>query len=147
MTANDIQIAGKHYKTGYQPWDFMHDMELGYFEGNIVKYTQRHRTKAGAADLDKAAHYAQKWIELFEEGRKFQNILAKLCNPHITPSQDYWKGTEKVKTAVERFTLINALGPLEYSAISRVVYASDVRDGYAVLDLLRELRRAAYPNG
>lgn len=64
-TANDNQVAGSHYKTKtIQPWDYIAANELGYFEGNVVKYVSRWRDKGGVEDLRKAAHYLQKLIEL-----------------------------------------------------------------------------------
>ena len=63
--ANKIQVAGDHYKAKpIQPWDYIASNELGYFEGNIVKYVSRWRDKGGIDDLRKAAHYLQKLIEL-----------------------------------------------------------------------------------
>lgn len=65
MTANNSQVGGSHYKSkGIQPWDFIAANELGYFEGNVVKYVSRWRDKGGVDDLRKAAHYLQKLIEL-----------------------------------------------------------------------------------
>lgn len=67
MSANDNQIGGQHYyKKTIQPWDFIAANELGYFEGNVVKYVSRWRDKGGVQDLHKAAHYLQKLIELQE---------------------------------------------------------------------------------
>lgn len=63
--ANKIQVAGSHYKSKtIQPWDYIASNELGYFEGNIVKYVSRWRDKGGVDDLRKAQHYLQKLIEL-----------------------------------------------------------------------------------
>ncbi|MEY4441045.1 MAG: hypothetical protein RL442_45 [Pseudomonadota bacterium] len=63
--ANKIQVAGTHYKQkAIQPWDYIAANELGYFEGNIVKYVSRWRDKGGVDDLRKAQHYLQKLIEL-----------------------------------------------------------------------------------
>lgn len=63
--ANKIQVAGDHYKAkSIQPWDYIASNDLGYFEGNIVKYVSRWRDKGGIDDLRKAAHYLQKLIEL-----------------------------------------------------------------------------------
>ena len=63
--ANDDQIGGNHYKDKIiQPWDFIAANELGYFEGNIVKYVSRWRDKGGMVDLKKAKHYLDKLIEL-----------------------------------------------------------------------------------
>ena len=67
-TANDIQIGGDHYKSKpIQPWDYIAANNLGYFEGNVVKYVSRHRDKGGRADLLKAKHYLEKLIELEEK--------------------------------------------------------------------------------
>jgi hypothetical protein len=64
-SANSIQIGGNHYKDKtIQPWDFIAANELGYFEGNIVKYVSRWRDKGGMVDLKKAKHYLDKLIEL-----------------------------------------------------------------------------------
>lgn len=65
MNANEIQVAGSHYKTkAIQPWDYIAANELGYFDGNIVKYVSRWRDKGGVEDLRKAKHYLEKLIEL-----------------------------------------------------------------------------------
>jgi hypothetical protein len=63
--ANSKQIAGSHYSDkNIQPWDFIHANNLGYFEGNCVKYVSRWRDKGGIEDLKKAIHYLEKLIEL-----------------------------------------------------------------------------------
>ena len=63
--ANKMQVAGSHYKQkSIQPWDYIAANELGYFEGNIVKYVSRWRDKGGVDDLRKAQHYLQKLIEM-----------------------------------------------------------------------------------
>ena len=65
MSANETQVGGAHYKDkAIQPWDYIAANELGYFEGNIVKYVSRWRDKGGVDDLRKAQHYLQKLIEL-----------------------------------------------------------------------------------
>ena len=65
MSANDTQIAGSHYKgKAIQPWDYIASNDLGYFEGNIVKYVSRWKDKGGIDDLRKAKHYLDKLIEL-----------------------------------------------------------------------------------
>lgn len=66
--ANTIQIGGSHYKAKpIQPWDYIAANNLGYFEGNVVKYVSRHHEKGGVADLLKAKHYLEKLIELESE--------------------------------------------------------------------------------
>jgi hypothetical protein len=64
MSANDHQVSGEHYKTPIQPWDYIAANKLNYFEGNIVKYVSRWRTKGGIDDLRKARHYLDKLIEM-----------------------------------------------------------------------------------
>jgi hypothetical protein len=62
--ANDVQVDGDHYKClGIQPWDAIRDWNLGFFDGNVVKYIARFRRKGGLVDLHKARHYLQKLIE------------------------------------------------------------------------------------
>lgn len=64
MSANDKQIAGVHYKSSaIQPWDFIVSNNLGFLEGNIVKYVTRWKEKGGKQDLLKAQHYLEKLLE------------------------------------------------------------------------------------
>jgi hypothetical protein len=64
-TVNNIQHGGTHYKEKtVQPWDYIAANNLGYFEGNVVKYVSRWRDKGGVEDLRKARHYLDKLIEL-----------------------------------------------------------------------------------
>lgn len=63
MRANSHQVGGSHYKSGYQHWDLVVDLGLGYFEGQITKYVARHRKKHGLSDLNKARHFIDKMIE------------------------------------------------------------------------------------
>ena len=65
MSALNKQIAGNHYKDcKIQPVQYIHANELGYFEGNVVKYITRWKSKGGVADLEKAKHYIELLIEL-----------------------------------------------------------------------------------
>ena len=65
--ANQTQVGGTQYKSkAIQPWDYIAANELGYFEGNIVKYVSRWKDKGGLDDLRKARHYLDKLIELRE---------------------------------------------------------------------------------
>ena len=68
LTANDVQVAGTHYKgKAIQPWDYIVGNNLGYLEGNIVKYVSRWKDKGGVDDLRKARHYLDKLIETQEK--------------------------------------------------------------------------------
>jgi hypothetical protein len=65
LKANDVQVAGTHYKSkAIQPWDYIVGNNLGYLEGNIVKYVSRWQDKGGVDDLKKARHYLDKLIEV-----------------------------------------------------------------------------------
>ncbi len=62
---NAVQHGGDHYKKQQmQPWDYIAANNLGYFEGNVVKYMTRWKEKGGVEDLRKARHYIEKLIEL-----------------------------------------------------------------------------------
>lgn len=63
--ANDVQINGDHYRNkAIQPWDFIIANNLGFLEGNVVKYICRYKEKNGIVDLHKARHYLDKLIEV-----------------------------------------------------------------------------------
>lgn len=56
--ATDTQVGGSHYRgMAIQPVEFIERNQLGFLEGNVIKYVCRHRKKAGAADILKARHY------------------------------------------------------------------------------------------
>ena len=54
------QIEGNHYAAmKIQPVEFITANELGFLEGNVVKYICRHHAKNGAEDIKKAIHYCE----------------------------------------------------------------------------------------
>jgi len=56
--AFDIQVGGDHYKTmAVQPIEYIMANNLGFCEGNVVKYITRYATKNGREDLEKVKHY------------------------------------------------------------------------------------------
>ena len=65
-TANDRQVGGAHYKRGGEEhWDRMWRLHgRGYFVGCITGYVERYPWKNGIEDLEKAAHFLQKLLEL-----------------------------------------------------------------------------------
>jgi len=69
ITANAVQVGGVHYKTKtLQPWDAIIAWDMGFLDGNALKYLVRFRDKGGVEDLKKARHYIDKLIEV--EGAK-----------------------------------------------------------------------------
>ena len=63
MKANDTQVGGKHYRSAYQHWDFVHEFKLDYFEGCATKYVTRRKGNR-TEDLKKARHFLVKRMEL-----------------------------------------------------------------------------------
>ena len=63
--ALDVQVDGNHYKDqAIQPVEYIHANNIGYMEGNVIKYVARWRKKHGIKDLEKAKHYIELLIEL-----------------------------------------------------------------------------------
>jgi hypothetical protein len=74
LAANDKQVNGNHYAGEIQCWDYIISNDIGYLEGNVIKYVSRWKKKNGLADLKKAQHYIEKLIETAEAQDPFENI-------------------------------------------------------------------------
>lgn len=62
--ASEVQEGGNHYrKYAIQPTEFIHANNVGFIEGNVIKYVLRHRDKNGKQDLLKARHYIDLLLE------------------------------------------------------------------------------------
>jgi len=55
--------------TRIQVSDFISEFNLNYFEGNIIKYIVRHRSKNGIEDLKKARWYLDRLIKKEEKSK------------------------------------------------------------------------------
>ena len=70
QSANSYQIGGDHYKNlAIEPWDVVatwtYNEQVGFYRGNVLKYLLRAFSKGKPLqDLNKAAHYLQKLIEV-----------------------------------------------------------------------------------
>tara|TARA_R110002020_G_scaffold161455_4_gene346644 strand:+ start:607 stop:789 length:183 start_codon:yes stop_codon:yes gene_type:complete len=53
----------KHYDKNIQPVDFILDNNMGFVEGNVVKYICRYDMKGGVDDLEKIKHYCDILID------------------------------------------------------------------------------------
>ena len=63
----DEQVGGTHYSSlAIEPIQFIETNNLGYHEGNVVKYISRWRNKNGLEDLKKQRWYLDKMIEEYE---------------------------------------------------------------------------------
>jgi hypothetical protein len=75
MSANETQVAGDHYRrTGneLQHWDLAVLYQWDPFQYQITKYLMRWKYKHATPeerlkDLQKAAHFLQKYIEVYRE--------------------------------------------------------------------------------
>jgi len=62
------QVGGSHYKDmNIQPIDFILGNDLGFVEGNIIKYVCRYKDKGGKKDIEKIIHYCDLLISQMEE--------------------------------------------------------------------------------
>jgi hypothetical protein len=58
------QVGGNHYKKyKIQPIEFIIKNNIGFVEGNIIKYVLRFKEKGGVSDLEKAKHYIELLID------------------------------------------------------------------------------------
>ena len=61
----DVQEGGNHYKKcKIQPIEYIHANNIGYLEGNVIKYVTRHQDKNGVEDIKKAMHYLELILEM-----------------------------------------------------------------------------------
>jgi len=64
MKSYKKQVGGSHYKKyKIQPVEFIIKNNIGFVEGNIIKYILRFKDKGGIADLEKAKHYIELLID------------------------------------------------------------------------------------
>lgn len=56
-----------HYNKGIECWDYILSHQLGFLEGNIIKYVTRYKHKNGKEDLLKAREYLDKLIAHYED--------------------------------------------------------------------------------
>lgn len=94
MSSLNKQEGGGHYKQfKIQPIEYITANELGYMDGNVIKYISRHRFKNGAEDVRKIIHYCELILEL-EYG--CEDTMAKSKVPSDKPMEHLvdrgWEG-------------------------------------------------------
>ena len=68
MSNVDKQVGGDHYSSlPIQPMVFAHKNGLGFLEGSAIIYICRYKYKNGIEDLEKAKHYIELLIELYDK--------------------------------------------------------------------------------
>jgi hypothetical protein len=86
------QEGGQHYKDlKIQPIEYIHANNLGYIEGNIVKYVTRHSQKNGAEDIKKVIHYCELLLELEYGKVSKEEGLGKPISPEHRKGEDITK--------------------------------------------------------
>lgn len=107
MKANERQVGGDHYKNGkLEHWDLIERYGVGYLEGCATKYISRHHSKAGRQDVQKADHYVQKLLELYDEGVR----LPRGVVPH---------------KVIDEFAQAQGLGATERGALHMLLHWSE----------------------
>ena len=65
------QIGGSHYRNmQIQPYEFISKNDLSFFQGNVVKYVCRYKSKNGIQDLEKIKHYCELEIKKLKDTEK-----------------------------------------------------------------------------
>ena len=130
MTANNRQVAGNHYRTQYQHWDFAWNCRLNYFAGQITKYLSRHTTKKGLEDVQKAIHFIEKYSELLRTAKEdgYHPVNLHVLNTNLVAYFGYNPHLgELERQIITRVTLPHAVSGLS----SCVLQAQMIADSYA----------------
>ncbi len=91
VSASDKQVGGRHYKDmAIQPSEFIVRNDLGWHEGNAIKYICRHHIKGGEKDIDKAIHYLELLKETVYE-RETGNTVSSPATDTV-PAKDRRRG-------------------------------------------------------
>lgn len=78
MSANNKQIAGSHYKSPMECWDYILANDLGYLEGTAIKYITRWKKKNGIEDIQKAIHFLEKLVEVEKQKQVDLNHVVRI---------------------------------------------------------------------
>lgn len=60
-------VHPEYYNQGIECWDYTTSHNMGFLDGNVVKYVTRFRHKNDLQDLHKAKQYLDKLIEVEEQ--------------------------------------------------------------------------------
>ena len=61
------ELSPHYKKLKIEPLTYIVENNLGFIEGNIIKYVSRYKFKEGKYDLLKAKEYLEKLIELQDD--------------------------------------------------------------------------------
>lgn len=119
---NAIQIGGTHYKNEYQVWDFYENNGLGVMEASIIRYICRWRDKGnGAIDLEKAIHYLDKLIDLYQYHRRVPKGCAAIDDiRHFSMLQDLNTTEEFIICKISRWSCYDDLSACRISIMELI---------------------------
>jgi len=121
---NEKQVGGRHYKSGYQHWDFVITHELHYLLACATKYVTR-RKGDRFEDLQKAIHYIEKMIDASKSGS-----VEIGCKFFAERQED-----------IELFCRENELTFREYEVIREIVVATDAEGLETAIEIIREIMK------
>jgi hypothetical protein len=125
--ANEKQVGGKHYKSGYQHWDLVLDFGLHYLEGCSTKYVTRRKGSRGE-DIGKAIHYIEKLMEELTARNFPIRIEGRLS-----------KETDSFREMkLKEYALANNLTFREHVIIKNIVYHMDYDQALAHMKELQK---------
>jgi hypothetical protein len=75
-----------------QHWDFVAANGLDYFQAQVVKYVCRYKDKNGVQDLEKAAHFLAKYIELARAAEDPNSEVFRRCRERESERQEADRG-------------------------------------------------------
>jgi len=82
--SEEVVKPTRYTRGSIETWDAIAGLELGFLEGNVLKYISRYKDKNGIQDLQKAMVYLSKLISV-ESGENYYDIMEK-------PLKDVVKG-------------------------------------------------------
>jgi hypothetical protein len=119
---NSRQVGGEHYGgKRYQHWDLCADAPLNYFEACVTKYVARWRQKEGARDVEKAQHFLDKLIKLYQDNRLELPVTQRLMFP------------------LKKYQNYNELGMLELAIFRGMLTYTTLNELMSTKKLLAEL--------
>ena len=85
------QIGGDHYvKHKIQPWDIIEEYNLGFWDGNAIKYILRYKEKGNPLeDIDKAIHYLEHVRELILRNNPHMHSFAAPMKLYTISEADF----------------------------------------------------------
>lgn len=110
MNVLEKQIGGTHYnELPYQPIELIYKLDLGFIQGNIIKYITRWRCKNGIEDLKKAEHYCELGFYYEETNSKYSSRY-RYTSSHIVNEANKYVEQNSLTNTEKAIIVFVALG-------------------------------------